>query len=102
MAGACFPSRSRARMRPTSSSTGEFGSAGMAHDAPRRRGLATPPRVPSSERVTDGEAEHPRTQWGLFDDELVGADEHARVRVAQVLGVQIHVPVVLRDADGGI
>ena len=53
----------------------------------------------SSKFVTDRDAENPRPQGRLRDDELIGADERAGVRVAEILTVNACVPGILRDAE---
>src|SRR5882762_6231701 len=57
---------------------------------------------PSSEFVADRGAEDPWPQRRLRDDELVGADEDAGVRIAQVLTVHVHPPGILRDTEGRV
>src|SRR5205807_3900965 len=54
------------------------------------------------ELVAEGSSQHPRPQRRLRDDELIGADEHAGVRIAQVLAIHVQVPGILRDAEGGV
>src|ERR1043165_4025340 len=51
------------------------------------------------ERITEGARDHPRPQRCLRGDELLRADEGARVRVTEVLAGQCEAPCVLRDAD---
>ncbi len=52
-----------------------------------------------SELVPERDAEYPRPKGCLCDDELIGADERARMRIAEVLTVRGHDPGILRDAD---
>ena len=54
---------------------------------------------PSSEFVADRGPEDPWPQGRLRDDELIGADEDAGVRIADVLTVHVHVPGILRYAN---
>src|ERR1700691_2603086 len=51
------------------------------------------------EFVADGRADDPRPQRCLCDDELIGADEGAGVRVGKILAIHIHVPGILADAE---
>src|ERR1700751_3588879 len=55
-----------------------------------------------SERVAERPRDHPRPQRRLRGNELLRADEGARVRVAQVLAGERETPGVLGDADRGV
>ncbi len=118
--------RTSSAMRPTSRSTAEgwfIGSGcGITSDdstaflirceraqlpaprAARGRAAAAAAAAPcSASELVAERAPSTRGRSGrLRDDELVGADEHAGVRVAEVLAVQVHVPGILRDPDGGV
>src|SRR5437764_22609 len=50
------------------------------------------------ELVAERSSQHPRPQRRLRDDELIGADEHAGVRIAQVLAIHVQVPGILRES----
>src|SRR5579864_1199530 len=90
-------------MRPTSSSTGErcMAAAGVMARI-MRPGSPTGYARGLLEAVAEGQPDHPRTQRRLLDDELIGADEEARIRVAQILDIQVHVPAVLGDTAGRV
>ena len=67
------------------------------HDARRPRSLAM--LCARLETVANRGAQDPRPQRCLRDDELIGADEHTVVRIAQVLAVHVDPPGILRDAE---
>src|SRR5438552_18490576 len=57
---------------------------------------------PSSEFVADRGPEDPWPQGRLRDDELIGADEDAGVRIADVLTVHVHPPGILCNTEGRV
>src|SRR5260370_41489694 len=71
----------RSRIRRTSSSTV----------------MLTASEFQPSKFVPERQAEYPWPKGRLGHNELVGADEHAFVRVGEVLSVRSHVPGILRD-----
>src|SRR6202049_3101402 len=66
------------------------------------RGTKSAAETRASETVSERHAEDPRPQRRLRDDELIGADEYAGVRIAEVLAVDVDVPGILRDTARGI
>jgi hypothetical protein len=46
--------------------------------------------------------ENPRPERRLLDDKLIRTGEGARIRICEVLAVQVYPPRILRDADRGV
>src|ERR1700674_1554712 len=74
--------------RTTRRRTGRPGSADLAAR-----------ELPSSKFVLERAADDPRSKRGLRNDELIGADERAGVRIAEVFPIHGEDPVVFRDAQ---
>src|SRR5580700_8424549 len=56
----------------------------------------------SLEFVAERGAQNPGSKRRLLDDELIGADEGARVRIGEVLAVDVEPPGILGDAYRGV
>ena len=68
------------------------------------RAHARPPNrfAPRSEFVAERASDDARPKRSLLDDELIGADEGARIGVGEVLAVHVQPPGILGDADRGV